>query len=219
MKTLPITFTGFDRLTPLDKAAMLPVEYGFLWSVRRSGLEPRYPSEGEIAAAVKYIPRCSLHVCGKEGRQRAIQGELPFDMAYFQRMQVNGPLTDEECYAICGNYPELTVITQLGDRGATGNPAVTMENHAVLVDASGGNGVNPDKWLKPDVPEGKKVGYAGGLGPHNIVAELVRLEHVLEKGWWIDMESKVRTPDDWFDLDAAWSVVKQYEELIESQYL
>jgi phosphoribosylanthranilate isomerase len=219
MKTLPITFTGIDHLTRIDMAAMLPVEFGFLWSVRRSSVENRYPSEGDIKNMVKYIPRCSLHVCGKEGRQMALQGQLPFDMDYFQRMQVNGPLTDEECWAICDNYPHLTVITQLGGRGTTGNLDVKASNHAVLVDASSGNGVSPDKWQKPDVPEGKKVGYAGGLGPHNIVEELVRLEHVIEKGWWIGMEAKVRTPDDWFDLDAARLVVKQYEEFIGSQYL
>ena len=68
-----------------------------------------------------------------------------------------------------------------------------------LFDRSGGAGIVPGEWPRP---MGKYSGYAGGLGPDNLVDELKRIE-VVSDGHriWIDMETKVRSEGDFqFDL-------------------
>ena len=73
-----------------------------------------------------------------------------------------------------------------------------VPNHAVLYDASAGQGISPDKWDAP-LP-GHFCGYAGGLNPDNVeqnIRDIARVAAGHET--WIDMEKGVRT-DDRFDL-------------------
>jgi phosphoribosylanthranilate isomerase len=44
---------------------------------------------------------------------------------------------------------------------------------------------------------GRPVGYAGGIGPDNVVDIIKRINAA--GPYWIDMESKIRT-DNWLDL-------------------
>lgn len=69
------------------------------------------------------------------------------------------------------------------------------------IDRSGGRGVRGEFAPMP----GCKVGYAGGIGPDNVVEVLDRLE-TFGHTYWIDMESGVRTADQ-FDLHKVWRVL------------
>jgi phosphoribosylanthranilate isomerase len=59
--------------------------------------------------------------------------------------------------------------------------------------------VLPDKWPRP-VP-GIYCGYAGGLGPDNVVEQVKKISEVAgDVPFWIDAETKLFT-NDRFDLD------------------
>lgn len=75
--------------------------------------------------------------------------------------------------------------------------------HQVLFDASGG----------ARDPAGQ---LAGGLGPENVFAELDAIATACQgQRFWIDMESRVRTVQDVFDLDACAQVLTQVNRWIE----
>jgi len=65
---------------------------------------------------------------------------------------------------------------------------------AALFDTSGGAGVLPDVW--PGPAKEFWCGYAGGLGPDNVVAQIEKVEQVCQQPYWIDMERRVRVDDD-----------------------
>ena len=73
-----------------------------------------------------------------------------------------------------------------------------------LYDRSGGRGVPPKRLPKWHESNGF-VGYAGGIGPGNVIDVL---KGITAEDFWIDMESGVRT-DDWFDLDKVEDVCRQ----------
>ena len=86
-------------------------------------------------------------------------------------------------------------------------------NVAALFDTSGGAGVLPEKWLSPanEFP----CGYAGGLGPDNVMEQVRKIEAVCRKPYWIDMERRVRTEDDSaLDMAAVRSVLEQMDGLL-----
>jgi hypothetical protein len=65
--------------------------------------------------------------------------------------------------------------------------------------------MSPEQWDRPDTC--KPVGFAGGLGPNNILVEIQRISSVATGNWWVDMEGKLRDKNDWFDLTKAMAVV------------
>lgn len=87
-----------------------------------------------------------------------------------------------------------------------------ISNHQVLFDGSGGLGKSPETWTAPLLD--KLCGYAGGLGPNNLMTELDKIKNQVQEcgglidfHTWIDMESKIRT-DDKFDLAKVVDVAK-----------
>ena len=92
---------------------------------------------------------------------------------------------------------------------SSGGPGRLPDNVSMLVDESKGTGVLASSW--PEAPEEYRIGYAGGIGPHNI--ENVLKDVVVaskDRPVWIDMESKIRSTKegkDVFDLDKCYSVI------------
>lgn len=85
-----------------------------------------------------------------------------------------------------------------------------------LIDASGGTGRWDQTRWQPPHEALRRVGYAGGIGPDNVVAALSTVWSVVnahdcaaQNGKvWIDMETGVRT-DNRFDLNKVESVLAQ----------
>lgn len=108
---------------------------------------------------------------------------------------------------VLAHHPLVTFIAQYHAQNHAAYEVLRgRPNFAVLFDRSGGTGRLPDRWPAPlgDVP----CGYAGGLGPDNLVDQLdVIAETAGERDIWIDMENNLRTRDgqgvDWFDLRHA----------------
>lgn len=205
-----ITVTGADENTPLDALADLArdAEIGLLYTAAPEGRN-RYPSREWLhRAALLLEGQFALHVCGRAARAELLEGGLRRLTHGAARVQVNGRVEPRELASIGARLRGQTVITQHTDAN-DGLRIESLDNHALLVDQSGGRGVSPDAWLKPRTE--KTVGFAGGLGPDNLLSELPRIAAVTEPGWWVDMEGKLRT-NDWFDVEKARCAVRLFHE-------
>jgi hypothetical protein len=209
-----ITVTGLDEHTPLkallDLAGLPNVELGFLYTRTPEGRN-RYPERDWL---VRALPRAAgnaaLHVCGGGAKAELLAGGMDDLLDKVRRIQVNGILQADEVERICARYPTHAIITQHRP-GNEGLLAVTAPNHALLVDGSGGQGLAPSGWVRPATP--KAVGFAGGLGPDSLVAELPRIRAVATGSWWVDMEGRIRT-DDRFDADLAKAAVASFNRTL-----
>lgn len=207
--SLGITLTGADERTPLSALRRLvderpALEIGLLYTATPEGRN-RYPSQRWLEEAAHVLcGRCALHVCGRRAREmlrRGLVGEITRNV---NRIQINGRLEADEVLSFCHLYAGHGLITQYREpREAF--PSVWRENHAILVDQSGGRGLSPEAWKRPATS--KRVGFAGGLGPDNLREQLPRIASIASGEWWIDLESGLRDSNDWFDVQRCMEVL------------
>lgn len=224
MQLARVTITGADEsVSPADLARLTDaypfVEWGILVSKSSTGI-PRYPHAEWIDDLCRTVRSdnsalpLALHVCGQWVRkllvgENVIAPELL--MHQFPRVQLNFHAENVACYddaffRVLTEFPfqPRQFIFQLD--GKLGNRHFDMvrkrnENSIPEVDAvplfdiSGGAGRTPKQW--PDPVVGVPMGYAGGLGPANIEAQLLNIaEKACGHVVWVDMETHVRSEDD-----------------------
>ncbi len=208
---IQVTLTGVDAKTDID-ALPTGCEIGVLYTETPEGRN-RYPERAELLRMLRDLRGrnpVALHVCGHAARLRLQYEQIPELIECIARIQVNGVLREAFVEGICRQYPNCEIITQHTPANY-GLLLVATENHSVLVDRSGGRGISPASWERPIT--GKSVGFAGGLGPLNLCNELPRIQAVAAGHWWIDLESKLRDDDDWFDPAKACAVMDQIRSL------
>lgn len=201
-----ITLTGADERTDLDALVHLAtdhpsVEIGLLYTATPEGRN-RYPSpEWLMAAGVALKGRCAFHICGGTARRQLLSGAIDHLVGLAARIQVNGLLSDLELEMLSVAFArhDTPFITQHHDANKRHALGAHMR-HCLLVDGSGGRGISPTEWLRPETE--KAVGFAGGLGPDNLELELPKIAAVASGPSWVDMEGKLRT-SDWFDIGLA----------------
>lgn len=221
MSLTRVTISGADDgVDPAELArlsAEFPfVEWGILYSAKRNG-EPRYPSLGWRVRLGKIETRMqlSLHLCGQVARD-VLEGDTELIGTVdddYQRIQVNGwqPSGQEFRSVVLGESREFILQARCEEdlpRASLEISAIEAEVPSewtgavsVLYDVSGGQGITPPSWPTHRLPMRfgwGRLGYAGGIGPDNVVAVLLAIGAV-PQDFWIDMESGVRT-DDKFDL-------------------
>lgn len=234
MKLTRVTITGADdQVEPASLIALsraFPfVEWAILGSKTRRGMA-RFPSdqwmdcwnEARFGEPVDF--RWAVHLCGELSRRalsgcQRIRGWLhTFARPAYSvpRVQLNGFSRYKlPMLALAEQMPGWEFILQTGDLLAELH-ALDLEklhpNVMHLLDASGGRG---EVAVWAERPE-KRLGYAGGIGPDNVVQQI---EHLLsystEQAFWIDMESGVRT-DDRFDLDKVRRVLELDKPFVEA---
>lgn len=207
------SITGADDAVDPQNLLALSREFAFAeWAIlllpARAGTA-RFPSLswiGKFAAQAKDL-HTAMHLC--DGALLGfINGEKDIldTMAGFKRIQLNLKFGDVD-----GKYDPAQLVRRVRDnaqwqfiiqygREKKGLLPLFKDipNHAVLFDESAGRGISPDSWDAP-LP-GHFCGYAGGLKPDNVVANLETIAKVAAgHETWIDMETGVRT-DDKFDL-------------------
>jgi len=214
------TLTGIDQSVSLEALRQLVqeypfVEFGVLYSKTRAG-KGRYPALDWIDylannAEELGLPRLALHICGTAVGEFIEGGDIVQLASKFGRIQLNFRSekfeTDAIVRAIQLVAPQCRVITQVNDANANLGERLRYRNcynHEMLFDKSGGKGISPDDWPAVDRISGGKYGYAGGLGPENLAAELPRIAQAAgDAPVWIDMEGKLRNADDQFDVERA----------------
>jgi hypothetical protein len=210
MRLHTVTITGPDDQTDPGALVRLSAEFPFVeWGIlfaMRSG-RPTLPSCAWVERLRQQAPegmRLSGHICSSWAKE-ICAGRWPakLNLERFARAQLNiarylTEVASPEELARClppgqeyilqvGTARErgLALARQLQERGVT---------VSVLFDASGGKGISPKTW--PSVPSALRCGFAGGLGPDNLAAELRRLESIVgNREVWIDMQSRVRSED------------------------
>lgn len=213
-----VTFTGIDQYTSLTSvgeiAAQYPkAEFGVLVGSQTGGNNPIFPPVGVVRFARQMLPRhqIAIHLCGKYARQAA-GIEEPTQELYdlcggFGRVQVNlhGDIDDTSRID-----PVLDSLRWFADRPYIGG--VILQHRATweeipldhpkveyLFDLSEGGGVESfDLWPEPP-HSGKRVGYAGGIGPQTIHKALTFEANYADDPMWFDMEGRIRT-GGYFDL-------------------
>jgi len=210
------TLTGADDTTHIDKllalSAQFPVvEWGILYSQSQRG-QGRFPSFQWIekfAQEIRTYPtaRMALHVCGRAVRDYIAGVGHDYEIAErFPRVQLNLQARDHDIDSLRARLqqrPDQIVITQHNMSNANlWRDLGDHSNHALLFDDSGGRGKLRQSW---PTPLGKVwCGYAGGLGPDNLVSELPRIHAAAgDAAYWVDMEGQLRDEEDRFDLDRA----------------
>lgn len=216
------TLTGIDESTRTDILAHLStkfpvVEWGILYSPKRQGQPGRYPSIAFIRNTLKTMPshvRVALHICGRgvvdllDGNECIVRDMVESIANRNGRIQLNFKANDmdvnlDHLQSLLDRFPSVTFITQHNEVNADVWRVLRgFKNHAVLFDASGGRGLSPEAWPLP--LSGISCGYAGGLGPDNIIEQAALIDAVAGgSDYWIDMEGKLRNSVDHFYLDAA----------------
>lgn len=200
-----ITFTGVDLWTNPEEAQEIariyPVEFGILVGDRKS---PRFPDLTKLPE-YDHGMKLACHFCGSLAQEilyanfyRA--GEILTERnIFFERAQINSRNTpiDQNILQMFAEAFDLQIIVQTRDTEIDlTNQAREFPDVKTLFDQSGGRGDAPAKW---PVTKGHYMGFAGGIGPHNVKAVLESLPHV--GPFWIDMETHVRDNNDRFDLN------------------
>lgn len=123
----------------------------------------------------------------------------------FPRVQINFAAAKHDLVALrrlIEANSQRTFITQRNTANFNLWPAFTdLPNHADLFDASGGRGVQRLAW--PTAMLDARCGWSGGLGPHNLEAQLPRIHAAARLPYRVDMESGLRDEADQLDLARA----------------
>lgn len=203
---------------------------------------PRFPSVAWIkrlqTLAADTSLALSLHICGRWVRRLLLgDNQIPTELlAAFDRIQLNfhaenTPCNPEEFHAACVEFGSRQFIFQIDGSGGnehlenlldetdrTGNRVDAVP----LFDVSGGAGIVPGEWPPPEFMVNDRgyeyYGYAGGLGPDNVLHELARIRQVSgDCRIWLDMETRLRSAgDQHFDLAKCRSVLEQLAPCIGS---
>jgi len=204
-----VTFTGADEKTNyndlLDIQRLYPnVEWGILFSKNGGN---RYPNYEKFVGDLNL----SAHFCGWYSRE--VLENQNFDLIrnlpkQFKRVQLNYNFKNSngwnlfELLSFVNEYKEKDIILQYNksnkvilDRFLTIEPP---SNIHFLYDNSGGRGLKIENIESPITDH--YTGYSGGLNPDNIdeVCLLINSQKN-DQNVWIDMETGVRTNDD-FDI-------------------
>lgn len=235
MNITKITFTGADdsidpiELVNITKNYPHSLEWGILFSGTKQGF-PRFPSKEWIKKLCEVSDgeirlNLSAHLCGKLVRDLVINDDFTWIKEYgevfykFKRIQLNfhGQFHKQHpnFKTVLSSWPNHNFILQCDGPNDNDVFRLSMDGHCVpLFDTSGGAGISPEYW--PMAWNRIYCGYAGGLGPDNIVQELKKINAVtMKQPFWIDMERKIRSEDDKnFDLKKVKSVLDQIGKLI-----
>ena len=220
-----VTFTGVDAHTDLKELARIAIEYpqaefAVLAGSQTGGDNPIFPPMDTVRALRNLDGvNTALHLCGKYARMAAGETHAPHSLNLlcngFGRVQVNlhGEAKNPERVQVrAARVRHFAQKVETGSvilqhRGPWSEIPVDHPRTEYLFDLSEGRGEEGfEHW--PDPPGDRRVGYAGGLGPHNITTALEFAARHPKARIWFDMERNVRDQDYRLDLDRVREVCR-----------
>ena len=229
MRLQHITFTGIDAKTDIseliDIQREFPIaEFGVLTSYHWNENGNRYLNPAFLSNlyAGNGKLNIALHVCGlmahdaADGYWNKVNNHMFNTLGLFKRVQLNVANRTDNPYRLAStpNRHTEVIIQQKGIHDIEMFEHSKWMNVSVLLDASGGQGIDTPIKVLSYAGKPFKVGYAGGINPENVADKLHYLLTNDEVGdFWIDMESGVRT-DDWFDTDKVRRVLSICKEVM-----
>lgn len=234
MKLDRITFTGADDSIDPSELVKISVAHPFAeWGILfvRGGMGARFPSlhwVHELLKATKDYPAINLcaHLCGPWVDDLVFGGTYGFGKAAFahrfHRVQLNFHGSIIPANTIVGlrkaKRQFLFQVDGVND-GLIKPWCEEKQLGSPLFDVSGGAGVLPKEW--PEHWGGDSYcGYAGGLGPENVVDQLSGpiAGAAGDNRIWIDMETRVRSKNNaQFDLEKCVQVLESVRPFIVAQ--
>lgn len=225
-----LSIAGPDEAVRPQELAELSDRYPFVeWSILYGHpIEPlrRFPTvawirelteiSAERARTTGSPLRLSLHLCGAavasliRDQGDGLAEILPL-IPSFQRIQLN--VNYHKVSAALPTLPRVLrklrpapqFIVQLNGKAINEEVGETLRSYgldvALLYDASGGQGITPERW---QAPKGDYCGYAGGLSLSNIEAQIPRIREAAGSARvYLDLEAGARDAQDRFDMDAV----------------
>lgn len=202
-----VTITGADDATDPRHLLELSQEFPFVeWGVllSRNNNRERFPSHAWIERLLDLEAnndciKTAGHLCGSWVREliKGVPSYFDEHRHPLRRLQLNyGWDQGGDFLPILPRGTQY--IIQLGDEYREDKIQFVRQGLAaghdlsVLFDRSGGRGELPTEW--PQAIPGVYCGYAGGLGPDTLEAQLPLIEKAANgQAVWIDMENNVRT--------------------------
>jgi hypothetical protein len=223
-----ITFTGADTKTNQFEMLNISKEYPFVeWGILLPHIGvSRFPSKAWLtvligaATLAPFKVQLAGHLCPPWTGDYLNGDKRIFDLVgtAFQRIQINTHgeeyLWHEYWLEDIASDSGREYIVQL-DGISDVHMHEAIESHAPdvtgLHDMSHGGGKVPKVWPKSNE---LWIGYAGGLGSHNLGEELPKIAKAAgDADYWIDMETYVRTNGE-FDLQKCIDCIKIVEPFI-----
>ena len=223
MTQLTIGFCGADDQTNILEMINLSnkynnIEWGILFHPKKTESN-RYPSQTFVKKLGKTALPLAGHLCGAYCSQ-VLQGDTSFvkSLDKFRRIQVNATIENDVEFNLNNatdglaksikTCPEIEWILQYNTQTKDLCRAILskeLPNVSILYDASCGTGLTISSFENTE--KYNKVGFAGGISNTNIVSIVNQVQKETECQW-IDMESGVRTNDN-FDIEKCESCMKQ----------
>lgn len=228
-----VTFTGADDSVKVEDIIALAADYpdtewGILFGAGSHGGR-RFPSKLWIESQVPKMAAAGLnlcaHLCGMPVYHLVLNGDLTWLYQYseevtsaFKRVQLNfhGQQFPAPANSFLTRIQDAPYQFIFQNDGVNGHliGSVSGEKRVRLFDVSHGAGVLPDETGWPERTRIEYMGYAGGLGPDNIKAQLKLIEAAAKpvqySDFWIDMETRVRSNrDKLFDLTKVRKVCQE----------
>jgi hypothetical protein len=230
MKLSRVTITGADDAVDPEDLLALSSEFPWAeWGILRGGQDrlgtPRFPKPEWVKAFDSLVLESatpvswSLHLCGELARHAMVGSPMVYaalKSLTAQRVQLNGFSKYRLPMLILAQLlPETEFILQTSDLASEHHGLELAKLHpnvVNLLDASGGRG-KVAVWAER--PE-SRLGYAGGIGPDNVVEQIEHLlSYATEQDFWIDLETGARTADR-FDLEKVRRVLEAAKPFVEA---
>ena len=217
-----ITFTGVDENTDLEEVRKIAAQYqqaefAVLAGSQTGGGNPIFPPMDTVRKLRDLEGvRTAVHLCGSHARMAA--GEMytggehaphPLNLLCngFGRVQINLHGDMENPARVRVSAPSIERFAQETKTGSVilqhreDWEKIPLDHPGIeyLFDLSEGAGMESFE-LWPEPPAGRRVGYAGGIGPHNIHRAMEFVNEHTHARLWLDMERNVRGQDYLMDL-------------------
>ena len=221
-----LSFTGVDIKT--DSQALLALadefplaEFAVLVGSSTGEDHPLFPPLDVVERLKSMAPnvRTALHLCGKYARATMQEDSLTPDALSiaegFGRVQINlhgdhiTPRTIAAPPDAIRHFADTVRTERVILQHRADWDSIPLDHPRVeyLFDLSEGSGQESfTAW--PEPPVSRRVGYAGGIGPHNISTAMDFVDLHPRAHIWLDMESQVRTPAWWLDLQKVRAVCR-----------